>query len=277
MSGLTDSPDHQVRLFAEDLAHLADHLPVASSAQVARFLAHLESRETGFQRAVKLLGKYVQQAAAENSGTEHPDSGPDGALDVLDVGELASRLHRLATQIRSCPGDILWNALWHVDEIDSSFSGRVDFLLDCAVPPTDEEIAKRIAIRKAVDEAVREAEEPWAWPDIDDPEFLVTVDFEDDGEKQPQLVLRVGDQEIYRRLSWHPGWMHLRKACHALADAYPGRVKDFQFAPYAHGRLVWEDDRAEGQIRKAFRPARKAYLRAKEERRSQGTDVEKGS
>jgi len=255
------SPDGQVHVFADALSRLAVFLPDADPHRVARYLAHLEDLGTGFERSVTLLEKLVHPAGA---GGAEPVVAPldhDHELVEIDLHDLAGRLDRLANQVRQCPVGGLGSALWHVDDMSGRFSDRVDHMLRCAVPPTEAKIAEITAAHQAVDQAILMADQPWDWPAIEQTEFVVTVDFEADGRSQTQLVLRVGDHEIYRRPSWHPGGEHLVKACRALSDAYPGRIKDFDFAPFAHDRLVGDDDRAESRIRKAFKPARKAYTR----------------
>jgi hypothetical protein len=109
---------------------------------------------------------------------------------------------------------------------------------------------------------------PYDWPDIDEPEFIITIDMtsdENDPEPlRPYLVLRVGEREIFRSVSGYENAAHIAEVCKDMRDAYRGRVKDIVLAPGAGNAIYMDDYGAPAKLRRAFRPLRKDYLKAKQ-------------
>ncbi len=109
---------------------------------------------------------------------------------------------------------------------------------------------------------------PHDWPEIDDPKFIITIDMtsdENDPEPlRPYLVLRVGEREIFRSVSGYENAAHIAEVCQDMRHAYRGRVKDIVLAPGADNAIYLDDFQAPAKLRRAFRPIRKDYLRAKQ-------------
>lgn len=58
---------------------------------------------------------------------------------------------------------------------------------------------------------------------------------------------------------------HVIEVCRSMTDSYAGRIRDFVVTENARKVAEFEDPRADGKLRKAFRPLRKDYVRRKAE------------
>ena len=103
------------------------------------------------------------------------------------------------------------------------------------------------------------------WPEITAEEFTVTIDMDSapDDPLRPVLVLRVGDQEIYRERTGYENGDHIIAVCRALRPAYAGRVKDFTITPRAINGIYLDDWQADAKLKRAFRGLRKDYMKRK--------------
>lgn len=178
---------------------------------------------------------------------------------------LADDLEKLALQIRSQDPQRLLNVLEHAD-LEDGFAECVSALLAYTTPATE----KESAAQEYVDGAMGQAEEPFHWPDVGEPDFMITVDF--DCPNYPaswgDLVLRAGEQEIYRRPTWYENADHLSMACKDMRKAYKGRVKGYVVTDAAKSTLYGDDFRAPGKVRKAFRKIMKDYQKKRERQNS---------
>jgi predicted transcriptional regulator len=165
------------------------------------------------------------------------------------IQELADKLKLLADQITSVSPATLGRALLQLEEYESSFLPAVDHLLNATAGPVvaDPELTE------------------WEWPEVEAEFFQVTVDlaFEPDGDGRPFLVMNADGKEIFREASGYQNVGHVAKVCKGLREAYKGRIKDIQLAPGASNGIVFDDDRGESRLRKAFRPIRKDYERTR--------------
>jgi len=174
---------------------------------------------------------------------------------------LADDLETLARQIRTEDPRRLSQVL-ECAELEDGFVETVRALVAYTKPPTD----KEVATQQYVEDAVRLSKEPFPWPEVSEPIFVIIVDFDDaaDSDSWGDLVLRIGDQEIYRRPTWYENANHLVEACIEMRNVYKARVKGYELTDAAMNCMYGDDFRAPGKIRNAFRKIMRDYQKERE-------------
>ncbi len=176
--------------------------------------------------------------------------------------ELADDLVLLSGRFRRMGDSRLGFLLYHTSEMASDFVKQVDVLKDISKDPSPESLR----IKARVEEMSEDAKRPHDWPEVEEPIFEIEVDvvppmLEGDF---ADLLLRVGEQVLYRRATWYESTDHLFLVCNDLRDAYKGRIRSYRLTNAATNNFYGDDYRAPGKVRKAFRKIMRDFQQARE-------------
>jgi len=269
------SPRESRLAFAKSLEELAAYVRVVEPDTVERMLVVIDVRDTVFDSAVGWMADLARKWRDDPSSIDPVDVG--GKLTSSDLAVMADKLAALASQVAVTGEGRVWSGLMVAEDIGEDFFEQLDVVLELTRAPGKAEIAAHQVRKVRHKEAETLIETLHDWPPVKEDEFVLTVDVPSGPapDHRPYLVLRVGDQEIYRRPTLYGHYAHLAHLCRQMADVYSGRIRDVVFAPGAKDTLTWDDCSGDAGIRKALRPLRKNIERAQKQKREAKKEQER--
>lgn len=248
---------------ADDLDLLISRIRQMDESRLDLLLHRLKRVET--DSFIKLVQSLERFSGEENppAPAALPQSEEESeAAARPSPQELADDLELLSGRIRDMGDSRLGFLLYHTSEMASDFAKQVDVLKDISKDPSPESLR----IQARVEEMSEDAKRPHDWPEVAEPVFEIEVDIvepEREGDFG-DLVLRVGEQVLYRRATWYEGTDHLFLVCNDMREAYKGRIRNYRLTNAASNCLWGDDYQAPGKVRKAFRKIMRDFQKARE-------------
>lgn len=261
--------------FPKNLDALSALVRVADPSNIERMIAATNERDMVFDRSVDVMLDLARKWRDDPSSI--PSDEVEGKLTASDLTIIADKMAALAGQVDGAAEGTIWSGLMIAEDLGSGFLAQLDLVLKYTHPPTEEEVAAHKMRQESRKEVEALIEAPHEWPPIAEEEFVLTVDVPSGPapDHRPYLVLRVGDQEIYRKPTFYGHYGHLGTVCRQMVDAYSGRIRDVVFAPGAKENLTWDDWSGDAGIRKALRPLRKNIERTQRQKREAEKEQER--
>jgi len=269
------SPREKRTAFGRNLSELAAHVREASPSAVEHLIKEIDERDTVFDHAVSLMVGLARQCR-EAPADSRPDGG-ESMLSAPDLAVLADKMATLADQVEEAGEGSVWRCLMIAEDLGNGFLEQLEVVLEHIQPPDAEEIAERQKHQEILVAAESLAAAPHQWPPVAQEEFVLTIAVPSGPapDHRPYLVLRAGDQVLYRHPTQYGHYPHLANVCRQALQRYRGRIRDVAFAPGAKDSLTWNDMSGDAAVRKSLRPLRKEIERTRKHKLAQAQKQER--